>query len=205
MSELGSTWPVRRTLRRRLRGRGRQVQRKLGDAGVHTFLLRPASPLITRRFQSAGCSRPTAYRNGFCLLLPGDRAWLLTYEQARSRAVGRVANEVRKRPKLRYYCSRWPVADVANKLPWTCWSSLVDWALGRDDDGPWGWRGLRAVALPAVSSYNPQSVCYRDAQATGACYCGKVRTESVERAARAGTISLLPGGVVVPEERRGRG
>lgn len=55
---------------------------------------------------------------------------------------------------------RWTIAHHLNKLPWTCWTRLVSWALdgGRQD-------------------VRQDSLCRRDAAECGRCYCGKVAAE----------------------------
>ncbi|HJR88949.1 MAG TPA: hypothetical protein VJ782_02185 [Aeromicrobium sp.] len=80
--------------------------------------------------------------------------------------------------KLRYWFSRWPLANQLNRLSWMCWCDLVDWALAgrkpRDerqrlvlDDGGDRYRVLNRTSADG---------CRIDAAAQGVCYCGKFRT-----------------------------
>jgi hypothetical protein len=104
----------------------------------------------------------------------------------RIRALSRVREYVRARPRLRYYCSRWPVAGLLDKSGRTCWGDLATWALGSD-------------SLRDVLASNGGQRCRLEALELGSCYCGKFRTALVEAEARAhpGT-GLQPGGIVVP-------
>lgn len=65
--------------------------------------------------------------------------------------------------------ARWRFASALNRLPFTCWAGLVSWALG---------------SRPLIDRQNEDdvrinSMCRRDANACGRCYCGKIaRTEA---------------------------
>lgn len=74
---------------------------------------------------------------------------------------------------------RWRIADLLNRLPGQCWSSLVNWALHDQKDDP-DWR----------SHYIPWSpiddMCREDARRCGSCYCGKIVADEH------GAVSLRP-------------
>lgn len=59
---------------------------------------------------------------------------------------------------------RWDVAHWLNKLPGTCWASLVSWALGN----------RRLLDLRNGDDVRVDSLCRRDAQMCGSCYCGQI-------------------------------
>jgi hypothetical protein len=61
---------------------------------------------------------------------------------------------------------RWWAAHRLNRLPWTCWVDLVDWAL----DG-------RARQLAAAVRPRAQQSCRADRDTLGCCYCGKLRAD----------------------------
>lgn len=56
---------------------------------------------------------------------------------------------------------RWRIAKQLGKLPWTCWASLVHWALGDDDT---------SIKTCFDDSYECKDF---DNSETGRCYCGK--------------------------------
>lgn len=58
---------------------------------------------------------------------------------------------------------RWRIAGILDHLPGQCWSDLVNWALG------WTKGEKRTPWSPVTST------CRRDLEATGTCYCGKLR------------------------------
>lgn len=55
---------------------------------------------------------------------------------------------------------RWRIAHLLDRLPWTCWTNLVTWALG--------WNPLREIGQT--------DMCRRDAAESGdgCCYCSKI-------------------------------
>lgn len=60
---------------------------------------------------------------------------------------------------------RWQVARLLDRLPGTCWASLVSWALGNRPN-PW----------------QPIDWTCRDGlERSGSCYCGKLRTADFDR------------------------
>jgi len=71
----------------------------------------------------------------------------------------------------RRWLSRWPLASLLNRLPWTCWASLVPWALG--------WH--RFTDVTEIREAFDVGTCRRDAQASGCCYCGKFQTAEFQR------------------------
>lgn len=63
--------------------------------------------------------------------------------------------------------ARWKLARALNRLPFTCWASLVSWALG---DRP-------LVDLSGnEDDVRINSMCRNDADRCGRCYCGKIAT-----------------------------
>lgn len=69
---------------------------------------------------------------------------------------------------------RWRIAQLMDKVPGQCWSSLADWAgdwKDYDQDNP---RGL---------PWRPQTDgCRRDAQRVGSCYCNKLQCDAATAA-----------------------
>jgi hypothetical protein len=61
---------------------------------------------------------------------------------------------------------RWKIAGLLNRLPGQCWANLVQWAL----DGPAASRRMGYPPWPR----RIDSVCRRDAEQNGACYCGNL-------------------------------
>lgn len=64
--------------------------------------------------------------------------------------------------------ARWKIAGALNRLPFTCWANLVSWTLG---------------SRPLIDRANGDdmridSMCRRDADACGRCYCGKISGRS---------------------------
>jgi hypothetical protein len=81
---------------------------------------------------------------------------------------------------------RWRVAQLMDKLPSQCWSSLVDWAQRRHEDDPDTPLTDLARRLPLRSM---DDICRSDRDRNGTCYCGKLRTAEADahmRAAGAG-------------------
>ena len=78
---------------------------------------------------------------------------------------------------------RWRVAQLADKLPGQCWSSLVDWAQRRHEDDPDTpfYDAIRRVPLRRMDDG-----CRSDRDRTGTCYCGKLRTAEADAQMRAG-------------------
>lgn len=60
---------------------------------------------------------------------------------------------------------RWTTAHWLNKVPGTCWSNLVSWALH--------WRPL--WSRYGDGDIRQDSLCRRDPDECGTCYCGKLR------------------------------
>lgn len=64
--------------------------------------------------------------------------------------------------------ARWRIAVALDRLPFTCWARLVDWALG-------------SRALVDFSGnrddVRADSWCKTDERACGRCYCGKRQIE----------------------------
>lgn len=56
---------------------------------------------------------------------------------------------------------RFAAAEKLNAVPSTCWANLVMWALGYSE---------------SPHDAFDQTVCRRDAESMGWCYCGKIRT-----------------------------
>ena len=66
--------------------------------------------------------------------------------------------------------ARWTVAWWLNKLPRTCWSNLVSWALGD-----------RKLWDPGNHDDVRQNyLCGDGVSRTGSCYCGKLRKREQE-------------------------
>lgn len=64
---------------------------------------------------------------------------------------------------------RWRIAHLLNRLPWTCWTNLVCWAIdGRRPDTGY------------VPGFKAGLACRADLDACGVCYCGKLRTPALE-------------------------
>jgi hypothetical protein len=92
---------------------------------------------------------------------------------------------------------RWRVAQVMDKLPRQCWSSLVEWALRRHEDDPdTPWNDLvRRMPLRRQDEW-----CRSDALRSGACYCAKVRTAEADAEMQA--RGCTPAAVIVTESDR---
>jgi hypothetical protein len=65
---------------------------------------------------------------------------------------------------------RWSIASALDRLPWTCWTSLVSWALH---------------SRPLFDRYGDGDVrqdrLCREPSETGRCYCSKIAVERVTR------------------------
>jgi hypothetical protein len=59
---------------------------------------------------------------------------------------------------------RWDLAHHLNKIPGTCWTHLVAWALG----------DRRLVDIGNNDDARQDSLCRRGAAENGTCYCGKI-------------------------------
>lgn len=65
---------------------------------------------------------------------------------------------------------RWKIAYRLDRLPAFCWANLVDWALSSRAE-------RRKLGYGALEHLRVDSLCRRDAQRNGACYCNKVRQQ----------------------------
>lgn len=87
---------------------------------------------------------------------------------------------------------RWPVAYAVDRLPGSCWTSAVSWALGGDDpDGyPW-WQPYRSART-----------CRSEAAEIGCCYCGKFRDLTEPAAGDPWTAQVDAADDAMPERAR---
>lgn len=65
---------------------------------------------------------------------------------------------------------RWTVASWLNRLPWTCWTNLVSWAL----------HSRPLFARFGDGDIRQDRMCRYDL-ANGPCYCGKLSAEAPRR------------------------
>lgn len=101
----------------------------------------------------------------------------------------------RARMRRRYLFSRWPIANLLNRSPRTCWCDLVDWSLGDRNMNL-----LRCTEDNSAALWtNSTPRCRSEAAERGTCYCGKFRTAEAERA-----FNLSPGFLVEPNEPEAR-
>jgi hypothetical protein len=95
--------------------------------------------------------------------------------------VNRAALRERAR-RVRFWTSRWGAAELLNRLPWTCWASLVSWALDRDSTGRWfgkveGRTVPRHLRYRLRDTFDSATCRAEAADPLGCCYCAKFRGE----------------------------
>ena len=72
---------------------------------------------------------------------------------------------------------RWRVATAANRIPGSCWTDQVTWALRHheDDHDTWLRDLLRRLPWSRRGTY-----CAEDRDRTGSCYCGQLRSRALQ-------------------------
>jgi len=72
---------------------------------------------------------------------------------------------------------KWRIAFTVNRLRGQCWADLVSWVLDSER--------TRDEGLKARLPWRPiPQGCRKDLARTGACYCGKLMSPEVRKAAR---------------------
>lgn len=65
---------------------------------------------------------------------------------------------------------RWKIAGLLGRLPVFCWANLAGWALSSRAD-------RRRLDCRPLGHLRVDSICRRDLDASGCCYCGKLRKQ----------------------------
>ena len=100
--------------------------------------------------------------------------------------------------KRRLSALRWRIAGALNRLPWTCWCDLVDWAgdhYPKDERPPLLFTNEVGTGVATNRAWS----CRQEASTNrhGICYCAKFRTQQAQDEAG---DNLAPGWVV-PDRR----
>ena len=81
-----------------------------------------------------------------------------------------AALNVSRKQRIRYWKSKWPLANLLNRSSRTCWSDLVTWALHEKTGDPSYDEGrLLLDSISGGSRCREESETHRD----HSCYCGK--------------------------------
>lgn len=70
--------------------------------------------------------------------------------------------------------TRWWIAPLLNKLPRTCWTNIVSWALG----------DRRLFDPDNHEDIRQNWMCRRDLAENGICYCRKLNTRTMKGSKR---------------------
>ena len=92
--------------------------------------------------------------------------------------------------------NRWTVADLLNRLPWTCWADIVDWTL-QAKQAPLRNSSQRLIRTSrdgdtyGLLRMDGSRRCRDDAARNGTCYCGKFCTAAAKIQCDLGSGSII--------------